>query len=183
MKKILLIVTLALSGAAISQTASTSPTVKNSAPIRSAIEYCHHEEVVYLDLLKKETTNPGKNSQLGSITATAYAITKEPDGPQIGLTIGRRIDLGLKDVTYGPHSMFEVAATNFLPDGSITTSQVTDFDKEISTNLIKRAIVGGTGKYLSVRGEIVLEPHVLTNNKTQYKATLNMYILCDRINP
>ena len=64
---------------------------------------CSVEEVYYLRTIKTETTNNTGKPQLGALTVVAYSVGKELNGAQVGLSIARRLDLGLPYVTPGPN--------------------------------------------------------------------------------
>lgn len=144
------------------------------------VEFCSTEKVYFLRPLKHEATGPTDKTMLGAITSSAYAVSQEPNGPRVGLIAVRRMDLGLKDVTNGPNSIFEIAITSRLPGGTVVSFETEDYDQNVADGGVrKRAVVGGTGKYQGANGYTILEPYGNEQETTQYKVTYKLNVLCE----
>lgn len=142
----------------------------------TTISLCSLEETYFIRQIKRESTNKSGKPELGAMTVAAFAVSKEVDGPQIGLTVSRILDLDLADVTPGPSSMKETTVTNFLPEGNVVSVQVTDHDREKLADFT-RPIVGGTGKYMGANGVSYTKRIVHTDHPV-YKITLKLIVPC-----
>lgn len=120
--------------------------------------------------------NPEK-SGVGQESVTAHAISITRGGEKIGVTITKRINLGMPALTPGVEGMYELTSTAFMPNGQIAIYSAVDADKDAYSNTVVRPVIGGTGKYAGARGTISVEP--IKNSETiEYKLTLNIEVLC-----
>lgn len=123
--------------------------------------------------------NP-ENSGVGQQSVTAHTISKERGGEKIGVTITKRVNLGMASLTPGVDGIYEISTTAFLPNGLFVTLSAVDADKDTYSKTVEKPIIGGTGRYTGARGTITTEP--LKDSQTfEYKITLNAEVLCKKL--
>lgn len=152
---------------------SSQPSFANS---EKTISICPVEEVYYLRLIKAQSSQ--KKNDFGALTVTSYAISKEKGGPQIGLNVARRLDLGIVKSDSAQQRLMETQVTNFLPQGTTVSLQATSYDNGIVSNRSERPIVGGTGKYQGANGVVITET-VEGSGTPHYKITLKIDLACN----
>lgn len=138
---------------------------------------CPINESYYLKREGSRIILTPENSGVGQASVTAHAISKTRGGEKIGVTITKRVNLGMAALTPGAEGMYELTSTAFMPNGQIAIYSAVDADKDTYSNTVVRPVIGGTGKYAGARGTIIVEP-IKDSETIEFKLRLNIEVLC-----